>query len=99
MRLSDVKASNYDTVFYPGGHGPMWDLAEDSRSIALIEAFYSSGAPVAAVCHAPGALHRVNFEGRPLVQGKRVLRAVLQPLRAVVISFTRRAKTRVSMRP
>jgi putative intracellular protease/amidase len=50
----------------------MWDLAEDPRSIALIEAFYSSGKPVAAVCHAPGVLHRVKFRGQPLVQGKRV---------------------------
>jgi putative intracellular protease/amidase len=72
LRLSDVKASDYDAVFYPGGHGPMWDLAEDLRSIALIEAFYSSGKPVAAVCHAPGVLHRVKFQGQPLVQGKRV---------------------------
>ena len=72
VRLSDVKASDYDAVFYPGGHGPMWDLAEDPRSIALIEAFYNSGKPVAAVCHAPGVLHRVKFQGQPLVQGKRV---------------------------
>jgi putative intracellular protease/amidase/catechol 2,3-dioxygenase-like lactoylglutathione lyase family enzyme len=71
-RLSDVKASDYDAVFYPGGHGPMWDLAEDPRSIALIEDFYSSGKPVAAVCHAPGVLHRVQFQGQPLVKGKRV---------------------------
>ena len=72
LRLGDVKASDYDAVFYPGGHGPMWDLAEDPRSIALIEAFYSAGKPVAAVCHAPGVLHRVKFQGQPLVQGKRV---------------------------
>ncbi len=72
VRLSDVKASDYDAVFYPGGHGPMWDLAEDPRSIALIEEFYSSGKPVAAVCHAPGVLHRVQFQGQPLVKGKRV---------------------------
>ncbi len=72
VRLSDVKASDYDAVFYPGGHGPMWDLAEDPRSIALIEDFYSSGKPVAAVCHAPGVLHRVQFQGQPLVKGKRV---------------------------
>jgi len=72
VRLSDVKASNYDAVFYPGGHGPMWDLAEDPRSIALIEEFYSSGKPVAAVCHAPGVLHRVQFQGQPIVKGKRV---------------------------
>ena len=72
LRLNDVKASDYDAVFYPGGHGPMWDLAEDPRSIALIEAFYSSGKPVAAVCHAPGVLHRVTFQGQPIVKGKRV---------------------------
>jgi putative intracellular protease/amidase/catechol 2,3-dioxygenase-like lactoylglutathione lyase family enzyme len=72
VRLSDVKASDYDAVFYPGGHGPMWDLAEDPRSIALIEDFYSSGKPVAAVCHAPGVLHRVQFQGQPLVKDKRV---------------------------
>jgi len=72
LRLSDVKASDYDAVFYPGGHGPMWDLAEDPRSIALIEAFYSSGKPVAAVCHAPGVLHRVQVQGQPIVKGKRV---------------------------
>jgi catalase len=72
LRLSDVTASDYDAVFYPGGHGPMWDLAEDPHSIALIEAFYSSGKPVAAVCHAPGVLHRVKFQGQPIVKGKRV---------------------------
>ena len=67
LRLADVKASDYDAVFYPGGHGPMWDLAEDPHSIALIEAFYSSGKPVAVVCHAPGVLHRVKFQGQPIV--------------------------------
>ena len=72
LRLGDVRAGDYDTVFYPGGHGPMWDLAEDPRSIALIEAFYNAGKPVAAVCHAPGVLHRVQFQGQPLVKGKRV---------------------------
>ena len=61
-----------DAVFYPGGHGPMWDLAEDPPSIALIEAFWDAGKPVAAVCHAPGVLHRVQSQGQPLVKGKRV---------------------------
>ena len=70
-RLAGVKASDYDAVFYPGGHGPMWDLAEDPHSIALIEAFYSSGKPIAFVCHAPGVLHRVKFQGQPIVKGKR----------------------------
>ena len=54
-----------------GGHGPMWDLAEDPRSIALIEAFWDAGKPVAAVCHAR-LLHRVQYQGQPLVKGKRV---------------------------
>lgn len=71
-RLADVAAADYDAVFYPGGHGPMWDLAEDPHSIALIEAFYDAGKPVAAVCHAPGVLHRVQSQGQPLVKGKRV---------------------------
>ena len=72
VRLADVKASDYDAVFYPGGHGPMWDLAEDQNSIKLIEAFWTAGKPVAAVCHAPGVLHRVMVGGEPLVKGKRV---------------------------
>jgi putative intracellular protease/amidase len=72
VKLSDVKASDYDTVFYPGGHGPMWDLAEDAKSIALIEDFYNAGKPVAAVCHAPGVLRHVKIDGQPIVKGKRV---------------------------
>jgi putative intracellular protease/amidase len=72
IKLAGVKAEDYDTVFYPGGHGPMWDLAEDKNSIALIEAFWKAGKPVAAVCHAPGVLHRVVIDGQPLVKGKRV---------------------------
>ncbi|PSH58981.1 type 1 glutamine amidotransferase domain-containing protein [Phyllobacterium sophorae] len=71
-RLSSILAEDYDTVFYPGGHGPMWDLADDPTSIALIEAFYNSGKPVAAVCHAPAALHKVSYQGQPIVKGKRV---------------------------
>jgi putative intracellular protease/amidase len=71
-RLADMDAEEFDTVFYPGGHGPMWDLAEDPDSIRLIESFYNSGKPVAAVCHAPGALHRVMYKGAPIVKGKRV---------------------------
>jgi putative intracellular protease/amidase len=70
--LADIKATDYDAVFYPGGHGPMWDLSEDPHSIALIEAFYNAGKPVAAVCHAPGVLHRVKFQGQSIVKGKRV---------------------------
>src|SRR5262249_31135290 len=56
LRLDSVKQENYDTVFYPGCHGPMWDLAEDKNSIKLIESFLAAGKPVALVCHAPGAL-------------------------------------------
>jgi putative intracellular protease/amidase len=72
VRLADMKASDFDTVFYSGGHGPMWDLAEDPVSITLIEAFYDAGKPVAAVCHAPGVLRHVKFKGEPIVKGKRV---------------------------
>jgi putative intracellular protease/amidase len=72
VRLDSVSADDFDAVFYPGGHGPMWDLAEDPTSIALIERFYESGKPVAAVCHAPGVLHRVKVDGEPIVKGKRV---------------------------
>ncbi len=73
LRLDEVNAEDFDTVFYPGGHGPVWDLAEDSNSIKLIEAFLTAGKPVALVCHAPGALRHVNApNGRPVVQGKKV---------------------------
>jgi putative intracellular protease/amidase len=72
VRLADVKADDFDTVFYPGGHGPMWDLVEDPNSINLIESFYNAGKPVAAVCHAPGVLRRVRYQGEPIVKGKRV---------------------------
>src|SRR5579872_698744 len=71
-RLADVKAEDFDTVFYPGGHGPMWDLAESRTSIALLEAFYNSGKPIALVCHAPGVLRHVTYQGAPLLRGKRV---------------------------
>ncbi|MBF6037598.1 type 1 glutamine amidotransferase domain-containing protein [Pseudomonas sp. P154a] len=71
--LSTVRPEDYDAVFYPGGHGPLWDLAEDRYSIALIEAFIKAGKPVAAVCHAPGVLRHVKgTDGQPLVKGKRV---------------------------
>jgi len=71
-KLADVKAEDFDTVFYPGGHGPMWDLAEDPVSIALLESFYNSGKPIALVCHAPGVLRHVTYKGAPLVKGKHV---------------------------
>jgi len=72
VKLADVNAADYDTVFYVGGHGPMWDLAESAVSIALLEAFYSSGKPIALVCHSPGVLRHVTYQGEPLVKGKRV---------------------------
>jgi putative intracellular protease/amidase len=73
LRLADVDQSDFDAVFYPGGHGPLWDLAEDTTSIVLIESFLAAGKPTALVCHAPGVLRHVKTpEGRPLVEGKRV---------------------------
>ncbi len=72
-KLSDISPADYDAVFYPGGHGPMWDLAEDRTSIALIEAMYAAGKPVSAVCHAPAAFrHAKAPDGSPLVKGKSV---------------------------
>ena len=72
-KLSDVKVEDYDAVFYPGGHGPLWDLANDKRSIELIEAFYKQNKPLAFVCHAPGALIKAKApNGDPLVKGKDV---------------------------
>ena len=73
LRLDTVSQADFDTVFYPGGHGPMWDLAEDKNSIDLIESFLAAAKPVALVCHAPGALRHVRTpDGKPLVDGKRV---------------------------
>ena len=73
LKLAQVKGGDYDAVFYPGGHGPLWDLAEDRASIALIESMYAAGKPVAAVCHAPGVLRHVRGpDGEPLVRGKAV---------------------------
>jgi len=72
VKLADVKAQDFDTVFYVGGHGPMWDLAESPVSIALLEAFYNSGKPIALVCHSPGVLRHVTYRGEPLVKGKHV---------------------------
>ena len=71
--LSSVKAEDFDAVFYPGGHGPLWDLAEDKHSIALIETTFAAGKPLALVCHAPGVLrHTKAADGAPLVKGKQV---------------------------
>jgi putative intracellular protease/amidase len=72
-KLADVSIDDYDAVFYPGGHGPLWDLAEDKHSIELIERGLAAGKPVAAVCHAPGVLRHVRDpgSGEPIVRGKR----------------------------
>lgn len=73
VRLDAVSADDFDTVFYPGGHGPLWDLAEDTVSARLIESTLRSGKPVGLVCHAPGVLrHTVNEDGTPLVAGRKV---------------------------
>lgn len=72
VKLADINANDFDTIFYVGGHGPLWDLAESLVSIRLIESFYNSEKPVALVCHSPGVLHRVTYKGAPLVKGKRV---------------------------
>jgi putative intracellular protease/amidase len=72
VKLGDMKSDDFATIFYVGGHGPMWDLVDNSDSIALIESFYNSGKPVAAVCHSPAVFHRVMYKGAPLVKGKRV---------------------------
>lgn len=72
-KLADVSANDFDAVFYPGGHGPLWDLAEDRASIGLIETMFAAGKPVAAVCHAPGVLRHVKgSDSKPLVNGKKV---------------------------
>jgi len=73
LKLSEVKEADYDAVFYPGGHGPLWDLSTDVISVALIENFYKNNKPVAFVCHAPAALLKAkDQEGEPLVKGKEV---------------------------
>ena len=73
VRLDSVSAADFDAVFYPGGHGPLWDLAQDRHSIQLIEAFLAAGKPTALVCHAPGVLRNVKkADGTPLVEGKKV---------------------------
>ena len=73
VKLADVKADDFDAVFYPGGHGPLWDLNQDADSIALIESFVAAGKPVAAVCHAPAVLLKAKDQsGEPLVKGKKV---------------------------
>ncbi len=73
VKLSDVKAGDFDAIFYPGGHGPLWDLAEDADSRRLIETFAKNGQPIGAVCHAPAVFRHTNGpDGKMLVAGKRV---------------------------
>ncbi|MFB6451216.1 type 1 glutamine amidotransferase domain-containing protein [Bradyrhizobium tunisiense] len=73
VRLDSIQQDNFDTVFYPGGHGPMWDLAEDKVSIRLIESFLAAGKPIGIVCHSTGALRHVKTpDGKLLVEGKEV---------------------------
>jgi putative intracellular protease/amidase len=73
VKLTEINEADFDAVFYPGGHGPLWDLANDETSISLIESFYQNNKPVALVCHAPGALIKVKAaNGEPLVKGKQV---------------------------
>ncbi|WP_201550981.1 type 1 glutamine amidotransferase domain-containing protein [Psychrobacter fjordensis] len=71
-KLADMKAEDFDSVFYPGGHGPLWDLAVDENSINLIETFVKQDKPVAFVCHSPAALKNVKVDGEYLVKGKKV---------------------------
>lgn len=73
LKLSDVSEAGFDAIFYPGGHGPLWDLAENDDSKRLIEAFAAADRPVGAVCHAPGVFrHTVGADGKPLVAGRHV---------------------------
>ena len=72
VKLSTINQKDFDAVFYPGGHGPLWDLVEDKNSIALIESFYTHKKPVAFVCHAPAVLKNVKVNGEFLVKGKKV---------------------------
>jgi putative intracellular protease/amidase len=72
-RLESVRSADFDAVFYPGGHGPLWDLVDDPNSRALIEETLASGKPVALVCHAPAVLKNVTApDGQPLARGKRL---------------------------
>lgn len=71
VKLDTVKQEDFDTVFYPGGHGPLWDLTESQTSIALIESFERAGKPIGFVCHAPGVLKNVKAKnGDPIVKGR-----------------------------
>jgi len=73
LKLADITAEGFDAIFYPGGHGPLWDLAEDTDSKRLIEAFAAADRPIGAVCHAPAVFrHTLGTDGKPLVSGRRV---------------------------
>jgi putative intracellular protease/amidase len=73
VKLNEINEADYDAVFYPGGHGPLWDLANDEKSISLIQEFYGANKPIAFVCHAPGVLIKVkDANGEPIVKGKDV---------------------------
>ena len=73
LKLTSINEADYDAVFFPGGHGPLWDLAEDNNSIALIESFYQNNKPIAAVCHAPAIFKKTkNIDGTSIVKGKKV---------------------------
>ncbi len=73
VKLEDISPDDYDAIFYPGGHGPLWDLAQDQHSVKLIEYFYEQDKPMGFVCHAPGVLRQVRQpDGRPMVSGKHV---------------------------
>lgn len=73
LKLRDMKAGDFDAVFYPGGHGPLWDLAENAYSMTLIESMLNAGKPVGLVCHAPAALrHAIGSDGNPIVKGRQV---------------------------
>ena len=73
LPLSEIKGTDYDAVFYPGGHGPLWDLVNDKHSIRLIEDFYNQQKPIAFVCHAPAALVNVKVKNNePLIKGKQL---------------------------
>ncbi|MBA3988434.1 MAG: type 1 glutamine amidotransferase domain-containing protein [Idiomarina sp.] len=72
LKLADLNADDYDAVFYPGGHGPLWDLTNDENSIRLLEDFWQQGKAVAAVCHAPAVLLNANLAGKPMIAGRAV---------------------------
>jgi putative intracellular protease/amidase len=72
VKLADMRSEDFDTIFFVGGHGPMWDIVDNPDAISLIESFYNSGKPVAAVCHSSAVFHRVTYNGAPIVKGKRV---------------------------